>query len=252
MAFDPISAGISVIGFGLNLFGKSQADRQAQRAEEKRVADERARSVRAHRNAVFERTQQNLLIDHRNTLVEKNFSTKVGLAKQQMDFNRSAAGRAFVQEDMRLNEVFAQAAFQRAGMQKQLLQAQGAAAAMGGNRGRSFKLAADKQNLGTFGEDQAKLVQMLGGERVASQFNRQSISNRLQSDQFAAFSQIAIPDHLQMNLPGVQAAAMPTSNYVPRQMNALGIATAGFGMINSYNSMAPEEMRLNANNPSFK
>ena len=245
MAFDPISAGISALGFGLSMFEGAARDRQAARE----LDNQRKQAIRNHRNAVYERTQQNLLIDFRNVQIEKNFGTKVELAKQQIGFNQSAANRAIQGEQQRLNQVFSQAAFQRANMMKSLLQAQGLAAAAGGNRGRSFDRAAAKANLGTFGRDQALLVEMLGGERAASRSRTEDVFNQMTSANFASYSQVAIPDSLQMNLPGVQRQAMPTSSYRPNM--ALRIGTSLLQGVNSYNSMAPDNMGLNAKNPSF-
>lgn len=246
--FDPISLGVTAVSAGLKIFGGFQQNDAAIRQYKHQLQQ----AVKNHANNVYQRTQQNLLIDYSNTLTKRNWNTQLELAGQQYGFNREAAARAYSAEDRRIADTLAEYAYKQADMRKALNQAQGYAAASTGSGNRSAQLANAKQNLGNFGRDQQRLAKMLGGELQESDARRQNIGAQAESADNRVTSGIAIPPELRMNLPKVRAFD-PGSVQRPQMKNmGLSIASTMLDSVGTYNSMAPEDMGFNMKNPTVK
>ena len=247
MFLDPISLGVTAVSAGLQIFGGFQKNDAAVEQYKHQLKQ----AVKQHADQVYQRTQNNLLIDYSNTLTKRNWNTQLELAGQQYGFNRAAAARAYNAEDRRIADTLAEYAYKQADMRKALNQAQGYAAASTGSGNRSAQLANAKQNLGNFGRDQQRLAKMLGGELQESDARRQGIGAQAQSADNRVSSDIAIPPELKMNLPNVSAFD-PHSVQRPQMKNmGLTIASSMIGAVGTYNSMAPEGTQLNSLNYSF-
>ena len=205
--FDPVAFGFGLATAGLNFFGE--------RAKSQQALAQRNRQIRFQNRQARESTRlQNLMIADRNRYAAEEYQTRVNLYNQQRQFNQDAANLAFQTEQQRLNEQFTQTAFQRSGLQRQMLEAAGANAAMGFGRGRSFERAAALSTRGEFGRSMAQLNQRTADQRTASMARLGQISQQQYARDLAGYANVAMRPYMQRQLPApLQMAQQRSSGF---------------------------------------
>jgi hypothetical protein len=177
-------------------------------------------------SSAYQNASQNLQIDYSNRRTKEIFAKGLEQYGTQKQFNADAANRAYSSEQMRLNEAFQAAAFQRGDMFKNLVQAQGDANASErtGNSARRV----NTNNLAAFGRDNALLAENLASARGATDRSMADISRQELTANNQAWSQIALPPTMQANI------AAPRLN----NNNALlGIGSALIGGYKTFKSL---------------
>lgn len=226
---DPFSLGIAVAGAGLDFFGKQSAASSELR--------QRNRAIKIQNKQARIATQlQNQQIRDRNRYAAEEFAKRTQLAKQQIGYNLDAANQAYMAENLRLQDQLTQAAFQRSGMQRQLLEAAGANAAMNeGNRGRSFERAAAIGTYGDYGRTMAQMGASLQSMRGQSASNIRRLHQQHRQADFNAYSQVAIAPYMQRELPPAFQIPMQKSSGFN---TALQIGQSLLGGAKTYMSLA--------------
>ena len=218
-----ISAGAGFLG---NVFG-GDAKRAAQieQAGQQYVAQITAEGNQ-RAQAKFQNTFQNLMISSANKRTEEIFGKQLDLYDTSKYYRSEAASLAYAANERRLDEVYAQAKFGKLKEEQALAASVGSwNAADEGNRGRSFKLAQQKSTLAKFGVSSAELTESLVSARIATKAANENVRRQLKSDEFAAYSKIAIPPTLQNNLPTPEFGAY-SQMQLPKFNRGLSIATA--------------------------
>tara|TARA_R100000482_G_C5085995_1_gene128414 strand:- start:36 stop:878 length:843 start_codon:yes stop_codon:yes gene_type:complete len=231
-----ISAGA---GLASSLFGGSS--RRA--AEIDQAGRQYAAQIRAEGNqraqAKFQNTFQNLMISAANERTKEIFGKRLDQYKQGQFYRSEAASIAFAANQTRLNEIYKAAKFGRLKDEKALAASIGSwNAADEGNRGRSFNLAKQKQNLAKFGIASSELTESLTSARIASQAADKNVARQLKEAEFRAYSQIAIPPTLQTNLPSPEFGPMAQLQ-LPSSNSGLSIASAALGAVSNFAANAP-------------
>jgi hypothetical protein len=226
---DLFSLGIAAAGAGLDFFGNRAKSQQALRSRNQQIRIQ-------NRQARIATELQNQQIRDRNAYAAQEYEQRKRLAKQQIGFNRDAANQAYMAENLRLQDQLTQAAFQRSGMQRQLLEAVGYNAAMNeGNRGRSFERASAMGTYGDFGRSMAQMGASLQSMRGQSASNIRRLHQQHRQADFNAFSQVAIAPYMQRELP--PAFQMPTQKSSGFN-TALQIGQSLLGGVSTYASLA--------------
>lgn len=166
------SAGIGILG--------SVAQNQQQAAS---IAAANARSKREYENALQVRE-----LDWRNQL--SIWSNKRLEYKNTVNANSDAAGRGYAAEQMRMNEAFQAAAFQKQGMLTELIAGQGALQARG-QSGQSLRRA-DNAMLAAYGRNNATMASSLTSSRSAAIQRMEDIRRQLEGANNAAYSSVAL------------------------------------------------------------
>lgn len=205
----PIAAAVGQTGLGI--FGGMESS-----------ANERASSA-------YNNTYQNLMISAGNRQRRDIFSRQLDQAKTQTGFNADAANRAYTAEQIRLNEQFTAAAFQRQGMLQSLIETQGANNAIErfGNSARRANLIS---TLGQYGQQQAVMSESLASARSQSERNMQSIGRQHLSADFQTWQGVSMPPMMDASIPA------------PRFNNAntaLMIGNSVMGGLNTFNALKP-------------
>lgn len=228
VVIDPFSLGVAAVSAGLGFFGEQQKSQQALSA--------RNRSIRLQNRQARESTRlQNLMIADRNRYAAQEYQTRVNLYNQQKAFNQQAADLAYTAEQQRLNETIQQAAFQRQGMQRQLLEAVGANVAMGEGRGRSFERAAALGTTGAFGRTSARLGENLRAQQRQSGTALRRVAQQQYAQDLAGYSNVAMQPYMQRQLPApMQIPQQRSSGF----NTALQIGQSVLGGIGTYTSLA--------------
>lgn len=230
VVIDPFSLGIAAVSAGLGFFGERAQSQQALRSRNKQIKIQ-------NRQARLATQLQNQQIRDRNAYAAQEFEQRKQLAKQQIGLNRDAANQAYMAENLRLQDQLTQAAFQRSGMQRQLLEAAGYNAAMNeGNRGRSFERAAAMGTYGDFGRSMAQMGASLQSMRGQSASNIRRLQQQARQADFNAYSQVAIAPYMQRELP--PAFQMPTQRSSGFN-TALQIGQSLLGGASTYGALAP-------------
>jgi len=228
VVIDPFSLGVAAVSAGLGFFGEQQKSQQALSA--------RNRAIRLQNRQARESTRlQNLMIADRNRYAAQEYQTRVNLYNQQKAFNQQAADLAYTAEQQRLNETIQQAAFQRQGMQRQLLEAVGANVAMGEGRGRSFERAAALGTTGAFGRTSARLGESLRAQQRQSGTALRRVAQQQYAQDLAGYSNVAMQPYMQRQLPApMQIPQQRSSGF----NTALQIGQSLVGGIGTYASLA--------------
>ena len=203
-----ISAGL---GFGKSLLSGHMKSRAA-------VKD----FARQHGAAVYSSHFNKLRIDQRNKDTQQIF---------QMNFNASAAGQAYENEDRKLNAAFDISQWAREDLQQSLAKTAGMQAARSGGVGssRSRDRADMVNSIGNFGREQAKITASLANERISSKIRKAGIGNQHLSSDFKAWAQTAIAPRLEWGGP---AARMGSTAHL--QGSPLSLLSAGLDATQSY------------------
>lgn len=192
--FDPLAFGVGLATAGLNFFGE--------RAKSQQALAQRNRQIRFQNRQARENVRlQNLMIADRNRYAQQEYESRVNQYNRQREFNQEAANLAYVGEQQRLNELFKQSAFQRSGLQRQMLEAAGANAAMAEGRGRSFERAAALGTSGQFGRAMEQLRERTADQRRASGSRMQQISLQQYGRDLAGYANVAMTPYMQRQLP---------------------------------------------------
>lgn len=160
----------------------------------------------AAKEAAYNTAFQNAMTESANRQTERNFGRQLGMVQEQFGYNQDAANRAYASEQIRLNELFSQAAFQQQGALQNLLEVQGANNASE-QYGRSARRGNLVNTLGQFGRNQAMQVEGLTSARSQSTRNLQQTSRDLFSANLNAWQQVAIAPSLQSQVPMPQASS---------------------------------------------
>ncbi len=194
--------------------------------------------ARAHGQRVYSSHFNKLRIDQKNQDTVAIFKKRVEQARDQKDFNASAAGGAYENEQRRLNEVFARAAFAREDLQNKLAKVQGAQRAT--TRGVGSSRSADRahliNSLGNFGREQAKITKQLESERMGSRIKMAGISGQHLTADYQNWQKVAIPPTLEWAGP---AARMGSTSHL--QGSWLSLVSAGLGAAQSMAAAAPAD-----------
>ena len=187
--------------------------------------------ARQHGAAVYSSTFNKLRIDQRNIDTQRIFQKKLELSREQKDFNASAAGQAYANEDRKLNATFDISKWAREDLQQSLAKTMGMQAARSGGVGssRSRDRADMVNSLGNFGREQSKITASLASERIASKVRKTGIGNQHLSSDLQAWAQSAIVPRLEWGGP---AARMGSTAHL--QGSPLSLLSAGLGGLQSY------------------
>ena len=209
---------------GMNFAGSLLSGHMKSRAAVKNFA-------RQHGAAVYSSHFNKLRIDQRNKDTQQIFQKKLELTREQMDFNASAAGQAYANEDRKLNATFDISKWAREDLQQSLAKTMGMQAARSGGVGssRSRDRADMVNSLGNFGREQSKITASLASERIASKVRKAGIGNQHLSSDFQAWAQSAIVPRLEWGGP---AARMGSTAHL--QGSPLSLLSAGLGGLQSY------------------
>lgn len=154
--------------------------------------------------AAYNTAFQNAMTETANRRTEQTFGRQLGMVQEQFGYNRDAANRAYAAEQTRLNELFAQAAFQQQGALQNLVETRGANNATE-RYGRSAARANLVGTLGQFGRNQAIQAESLASAQAQSARNLDQISRDSFSQNLNAWQQVAIAPTLQSAVPMPQA-----------------------------------------------
>jgi len=218
LPFFAIAAGA---GFAKNLIGGHMRSRAAVK-----------QFARQHGAAVYSSHFNKLRIDQRNKDTQQIFQKKLELTREQMDFNASAAGQAYANEDRKLNATFDISKWAREDLQQSLAKTMGMQAARGGGSSRSRDRADMVNSIGNFGREQAKITASLASERIASKLRKAGIGQQHLSSDFQAWAQTAIAPRLEWAGP---AARMGSTSHLAG--SPLSLLSAGLGATSDYISM---------------
>ena len=211
MALPLVMAGLS---FGSSLLGAHSKSRQA-------VKD----FARQHGAAVYSSTFNKLRINQRNKDTQQIFQKKLEQTREQMDFNASAAGAAYANEDRKLNAAFDISKWAREDLQQSLMKTVGAQAARSSGVGssRSRDRADLINSFGNFGREQQKITASLASERIASKVRKAGIGRlHLQSD-VQAWAQTAIAPRLEWGGPDARMGSTAHLKGSPLSLLSAGI-----------------------------
>ena len=192
--------------------------------------------------AAYNTAFQNAMTETANRRTEQTFGRQLGMVQEQYGYNRDAANRAYAAEQIRLNELFAQAAFQQQGALQNLVETRGANNATE-RYGKSAARANLVGTLGQFGRNQAVLAESLASAQAQSNRNLDQTSRDLFNQNLNAWQQVAIAPTLQSAVPMPQA---------PSGFNtALMIGGSLMSGLNTYASLkAPSNNNINIPKPT--
>ena len=169
---------------------------QKQRAKEQQIYNTTYQNTLKEKLAEFQRQQK-------NEQIKQAFSSKLDYVTNQIENNFLAAQASWTSEQMRLNEVYGRAAFRTQGMQRQLAQAVGGAAARE-VYGKSARRDAVLSTMGAYGRSRAQLVTQLLSERTATQMRMERTEQQKRSRDKLAIAQVA---NLPMPFTGISQPA---------------------------------------------
>ena len=189
------------------------------------IAKDKAATQQAYSSAyqtTYQNAMQNHMIRMRNERRKEMFQAKLDMVRDQIANNAEGAQVAYVAEQYRLNEIYDQAAFQRADMMKQLAEAMGTSAARE-VYGRSAQRGAAVSVMGAYGRTQAQLAAQLISEQGQSERNLSNIERQVMAANRQALASVSV-------LPEMEATmAMPSfQSFTPSGLStALQIGSAG-------------------------
>ena len=206
VVIDPFSLGVAAVSSGLGFFGNRAKSQQAMRSRNQQIKIQ-------NRQARAARDLQNQQIRDRNRYSMYEFEQRKRIGQQQIAANADAANQAYMAENLRLQDQFTQAAFQRSGMQRQLLEAAGYNAAMNeGNRGRSFERASAMGTYGDFGRTMRQMDSSLESMQGQSAANIRRLQQQHKQANMNVRAQTAIMPYMQRELPPAMQMPMQRSS----------------------------------------
>jgi len=201
-----VALGVSAVqGYMSSRNKRKNEQRQAQRQYE---MEQRAYINNVKQQAYKSRFDE-LMIETKNKRTKEVFDFQIQDYKQQRKFNAAAAHASFAAEQFRLNETFEQAALQRNEQIKELMRAQGEAAASGrGNTNRSKERANMLNTLAEFGAEQVEMNKTLYSSRQAFKQRMGGIAGQHFNHDYSAWTKIAIAPML--DIPGMSPMPGPS------------------------------------------
>jgi hypothetical protein len=197
--------------------------------------------------AAYNTAFQNAMTDSANRRTEQTFGRQLGMVQEQYGYNRDAANRAYAAEQIRLNELFAQAAFQQQGALQNLIETRGINNATE-RYGRSATRANLVGTLGQFGRNQAVQAISLASAQAQSGRNLDQISRDSFTQNLNAWQQVAIAPTMQSPMPMPQAPSGFNSSLMIGNSLMSGLSTfsalkppssGGSGMQSTRSSVSP-------------
>ena len=183
MAFDPISAGISLIG---GLFGNA-AQAQQQRAARR---DARALAEYENKTNLLNWEYSNKIRDFEYNQALRIYGKSKDVYNQQLGYNVSAASRSYEAENRKMQEYMQGLAFQKQDSFIQMLQARGKADASL-STGRSSSRAVGNI-LSQYGRNNAVLAENLVSAYRQQQSDLQDIALQKQGADLAAYERLGL------------------------------------------------------------
>lgn len=183
MAFDPISAGIGLIGGIFGAASQRKAQKQAQRDAKALAKYENETNLQN-----WEYSKQLRDFEYNQSL--RIFDKSKEVYGKQLDFNRSAASRSYEAENRKMDEYLQGLSFQKQDSFIQMLQARGKVDALGIS-GRS------KQRLGTdvlsqFGRNNAILAENLVSAKKQSDIDLENITLQKTGADLSAYQSLGL------------------------------------------------------------
>jgi hypothetical protein len=146
-------------------------------------------------NQAYNTTYNNAINQFRaekaNEYKVKAFEAKIDFTKQQIENNYLAAHASWTSEQMRLNEIYDQAAYKSQAMQKMLTRAMGSAAARE-VYGKTARRGAMVSTLGAYGRSRAQLVDQLMSQNVATQMRMERTEQQFKAQNKLAIAQTSV------------------------------------------------------------
>ena len=241
---DPFSLAIAAGQAGLSFFGERAKSEQARasRNQEIKIKNKQAKLQRDIKN-------QQIRDQNAYRMYEHNMKKKLG--QQQLGLNAEAASQAYYAENLRLQQQFQQAAFQRSGMKRQLLEAAGYNAAMNeGNRGRSFDRAAAIGTYGDYGRSMEQMNERSRSMQSQTESNIRRLHQQHRQADMNVHAQTAIMPYMENQLPpAMQMPLQQGSGF----NTMLQIGNALLSGAQTYRSLAaPDPGNVNTNDFSVK
>ena len=227
---DPFSLAIAAGQAGLSFFGERAKSEQARASRNQQIKIQ-------NKQAKQQRDSQNQQIRDQNAYRMYEYNTKKKLGQQQLGLNADAATQAYYSENLRLQQQFQQAAFQRSGMKRQLLEAAGYNAAMNeGNRGRSFDRASAIGTYGDYGRSMEQMNERGRSMQSQSEANIRRLHQQHRQADMNVHAQTAIMPYMQSQLPAAMQMPLQQGSGF-NSMLQIGNAVLGGAM--TYGSLAP-------------
>jgi len=153
---------------------------------------------RAREQQVYNTTYQNTLnqklrefaTQQKNAQITRAFGSKLDYVTNQIENNYLAAQASWTSEQMRLNDIYAQAAYRSQGMQRRLTEALGASAARE-VYGKSARRGALVSTLGAYGRTRAQLVDQLMSENIATRMRMERTEQQKRARDKLAIAQVS-------------------------------------------------------------
>ena len=153
-------------------------------AQEQHVYNEAYRTT-------YENSINQFRTEQQNKAKAEQYGAKLDYVRQQVENNFLAAQASWTSEQMRLNEVYDQAAYRSQSMQKMLAQAMGTSAARE-VYGKSARRGALVSTLGAYGRTRAQQVDQLISEQTAAQMRMQDTERKMKAQNKLAIAQTSV------------------------------------------------------------
>jgi len=146
-------------------------------------------------NQAYNTTYNNMIGQFRaekaNEYKVKAFEAKLDFTRQQIENNYLAAQFAWTSEQVRLNELYARAAFKSQSMERLLRTSMGTAAAKE-VYGKSARRGALLDTLGAYGRSRAQLTEQLMSENRATQMRMSKVEQQKRAQDKLAIAQTSV------------------------------------------------------------
>ena len=198
--------GVLAIGgaVGSSLIGASSRNKAARRAAKNQQAQLDAAheaAQRAHQNQIYSTTYGNKLrefqADEFNKRQVKIYQTKIDQAKEQISWNNTEAGQAYVDTQYALNQQFQQSLLSKWNVLESLARAEGYSRATGTGSANRSKERANLVN--TLRQDKSWLIdKSMESKRYAFNRNNLKIANKHYAADRTAYAAVSIPPELRI------------------------------------------------------
>ena len=170
---------------------------------------QRAQTDAANQAALRQYEYQNKMIEARNINASNRYNLQIKQYKDQLQLNQTAAQRAYQSEQMRLNEIFKDAAFKSQAREIQRQEALGKVLASG-RSGKSASRMAALTNAAA-GRNQAIQAESLKSAVNAMNFRNQGTRQKLMAANNRAFGSVAIAPVMEQYAPAPVLRDQPSN-----------------------------------------
>lgn len=231
MYIDPFSAGLAVVGFGLDMFSKQDQIDRANRAARSRYKAAKAEALQQHANYA----QQ---VEKANAYRLKIWNSKLDAYKKNLEFIDQAANLTYSQRDMQARDVFRSNIFELQKLEKDLLQSEGQLAARN-MTSKSAKRFSAISNAGQAGQAKATLLENTIGRQAAIAFQARQDALRFDQARMNAWAPVSVEPMLEEIQPFSFAKYQ-----APEQPNPwLSVGDSLMGAFNTYTTNAPPNVK---------